>query len=123
MKYAVLADVHANLTALEMILKDIDNRGGVDEIWCLGDIVGYGPDPHQCIELVRQRCSVCVAGNHDWATIRKIGTIHFNVAAGDAIVWTRKRLKPEDVKYLESLPEILQNPLLSYRPFSSAITF
>ncbi len=104
MKYAVLADVHANLTALEMILKDIDNRGSVDGIWCLGDIVGYGPDPHQRIELVRQRCSVCVAGNHDWATIRKIGTNHFNVAAGDAIVWTRKRLKPEDVKYAESLP-------------------
>jgi diadenosine tetraphosphatase ApaH/serine/threonine PP2A family protein phosphatase len=104
MKYAVLADVHANLTALEAVLKDTQDRGGVDEMWCLGDIVGYGPDPQQCIDLVRQRCSACVAGNHDLATIRKIGTVQFNIAAGEAIEWTRKQVKPEDVEYLESLP-------------------
>ncbi|HEX7474991.1 MAG TPA: metallophosphoesterase family protein [Dehalococcoidales bacterium] len=104
MKYAILADIHANLTALEAVIQDIQGRGGVDEMWCLGDIVGYGPDPRQCIDLIRQRCSACVAGNHDWATIRKIGTVEFNLAAGEAIEWTRKQVRPEDVEYLESLP-------------------
>jgi predicted phosphodiesterase len=104
MKYAILADIHANLTALEAVLRDIEDTGGVNAVWCLGDIVGYGPDPYQCVDLVRQHCSVCVAGNHDWATIRKIGAIHFNTAAGEAVVWTRKQLNSEHVKYLESLP-------------------
>jgi diadenosine tetraphosphatase ApaH/serine/threonine PP2A family protein phosphatase len=90
------------------VLKDIENRGKTDEIWCLGDIVGYGPDPHDCIETVRQYCSCCVAGNHDWAAVRKIGTVQFNIAAGDAIVWTRTQLKPEDIGFLESLPLIME---------------
>ena len=65
MRYAILADVHSNLTALNAVLKDIERRGGVDEFWCLGDIVGYGPDPQKCIEALCGLKLTAVAGNHD----------------------------------------------------------
>jgi len=62
--YAILADIHANLAALNAVLEDIERRGGVDEVWCLGDIVGYGPEPHACIATLRQLQHVSVMGNH-----------------------------------------------------------
>jgi len=104
MRYAIIADIHANLAAFTAVLDDISQRGGVKEVWCLGDIVGYGPDPHQCIELLRQRNHVCVAGNHDWAAIGKIDTDDFNPDATAACLWTTEQLSPEDIQYLESLP-------------------
>ena len=107
MKYAVISDIHSNLTALEAALKEIEDHFKADEIWCLGDIVGYGPDPHECINLIRETCAVCVAGNHDWAAIKKIDTIHFNMAAAEAVVWTRTQLSPEDIKFLEHLPAVM----------------
>ena len=108
MRYAIIADIHANLAAFTAVLDDIKRWGGVDEIWCLGDIVGYGPDPHQCIELLRQYNHVCVAGNHDWAAIGKLATSEFNPDAGIVCRWTTQQLSPEDVEYLENLPEIIQ---------------
>ena len=104
MRYAIIADIHANLAAFEAVLGDIKQKGGVEEIWCLGDIVGYGPDPHQCIELLRQYNHVCVAGNHDWAAIGKIDTSYFNPDAAAACQWTARQLSPDDIQYLESLP-------------------
>ena len=108
MRYAIIADIHANLAAFTAVLGDIDGRGGVEEVWCLGDVVGYGPDPHQCIELLRQYNHVCVAGNHDWAAIGKIGTSEFNPDAAAACHWTAQQLSTEDVDYLENLPLLLQ---------------
>ena len=108
MRYALIADIHANLTAFTAVLDDIKLKGGVEEIWCLGDVVGYGPDPHQCIELLRQYNHVCVAGNHDWAAIGKLDTSNFNPDAAVACRWTAQQLTPEDVKYLESLPLVIQ---------------
>ena len=108
MRYAIIADIHANLTAFMAVLADIERRGGVEEVWCLGDVVGYGPDPHQCIELLRQGNHVCVAGNHDWAAIGKIDTSDFNPDAATACHWTAQQLSPEDVEYLESLPLVIQ---------------
>ena len=104
MRYAIIADIHSNLAAFEAVLKDIKQKGGVDEIWCLGDIVGYGPDPHQCLELLRRCSNVCVAGNHDWAAIGKIDTSYFNPDAAAACQWTAKQLSPDDIQYLENLP-------------------
>jgi predicted phosphodiesterase len=101
--YAIIADIHANLTAFKAVLEDIEKRGGVEEVWCLGDIVGYGPDPCQCIEQLRQYKHVCVAGNHDWAATGKIDTSYFNPDAATACRWTAKQLRSEDVEYLESL--------------------
>ena len=78
MRYAIIADIHANLTAFIAVLEDLERQGGAEKIWCLGDVVGYGPDPHECIELLRQTDHVCVAGNHDWGAIGKVGTADFN---------------------------------------------
>ncbi|MFC1970594.1 metallophosphoesterase family protein [Chloroflexota bacterium] len=104
MRYAIIADIHANLTAFTAVLDDIEHKGGVDEIWCLGDIVGYGPDPHQCLKLLQRYPHVCVAGNHDWAAVGKIDTSYFNPLAASACRWTAQQLSPEDIQYLESLP-------------------
>jgi len=104
MRYAVIADIHSNLEAFTAVLEDIGQRGGVDGVWCLGDVVGYGPDPHQCIELLRQCSHVCVAGNHDWAAIGKVDTAEFNPDAATAAHWTTRQLSTADKKYLENLP-------------------
>jgi predicted phosphodiesterase len=108
MKYAILADIHANLTALESVMADIQSRGGVDEIWCLGDIVGYGPDPHECLDMVREYCSVCVAGNHDRAATGKMDTAYFNPEAAEAAHWTAGHLEEEDFRFLDNLPLIAE---------------
>jgi diadenosine tetraphosphatase ApaH/serine/threonine PP2A family protein phosphatase len=108
MRYAIIADIHANLAAFTAVLDDIEHRGGMEEVWCLGDVVGYGPDPQQCIELLRQLNHICVAGNHDWAAIGKISTADFNPEAAAACHWTSQQLSPGDVDYLGSLPLVIQ---------------
>ena len=108
MRYAIIADIHANLTAFTAVLEDIKHRGEVEEVWCLGDVVGYGPDPHQCLELLRQYKHVCVAGNHDWAAIGKLSLSEFNPDAAAACRWTAQQLSPEDVDYLEGLPQVIE---------------
>jgi diadenosine tetraphosphatase ApaH/serine/threonine PP2A family protein phosphatase len=105
MRYAILADIHSNLEASRAVLEDIHIKGDVDEIWCLGDIVGYGPDPRECIELVKKTCSICVAGNHDLAAIGKLDLSYFNPAAAEACQWTAAQLNPIDTRYLEDLPQ------------------
>jgi predicted phosphodiesterase len=104
MRYAILADIHANLAAFEAVLEDIEAKGSVDELWCLGDIVGYGPDPGECIELLRKYNPVCVVGNHDLGAIDKLDLSSFNPAAAAACRWTAAQLKTSDIRYLESLP-------------------
>src|SRR5438093_604813 len=64
MRVAIVSDIHSNLAALEAVLADADSRR-IDEVWCAGDIVGYGPEPSACLRIVRERASVCIAGNHD----------------------------------------------------------
>jgi diadenosine tetraphosphatase ApaH/serine/threonine PP2A family protein phosphatase len=108
MRYAIVADIHSNLAAFTAVLDDIELRGGVSEVWCLGDVVGYGPEPHQCLELLQQYNHVCVAGNHDWAAIGKVDTSDFNPDAAAACHWTARQLSPEDISYLESLPLVVQ---------------
>ena len=103
-----MSDIHANLAAFTAVLDDIKGRGGVEEVWCLGDVVGYGPNPHQCLELLRQQKHVCVAGNHDWAAVGKIDTAEFNPDAATACRWTAQQLSPEDVEYLENRPLVIQ---------------
>lgn len=107
MRCAILSDIHSNLVAFQAVLADIDSSGNVDTIWCLGDIVGYGPSPTECIRLLRERAEVCVAGNHDWAAIEKVNIDDFNSDAAAACLWTGQQLSPEDVDYLASLPTVL----------------
>ncbi len=108
MRYTIIADIHANLTAFTAVLDDIKHLGGAEKVWCLGDIVGYGPDPHECIELLHQTNHVCVAGNHDWAAIGKIDTTEFNPDAAAACHWTAQQLSPADIEYLKNLPLVIQ---------------
>ena len=104
MRYLVLSDIHSNLEAFQSVM---DDAGPVDEIWCLGDVVGYGPDPNACVELLRSHKHVCIAGNHDWATLGKLDLRDFNPDARDANLWNRKRLTAENLAYLDALPETL----------------
>src|SRR3989304_3378766 len=96
MRYAIISDIHANLAAFTAVLADVKRRGGVDKFWCLGDIVGYGPDPHECLEALRQIDPICVAGNHDLAAIGKIGTDEFNQDAAESWLWTARQLSQAD---------------------------
>jgi len=108
MRCAIVADIHANLAAFLAVLVDIEHKGEVEEVWCLGDIVGYGPEPHQCIELLRQTNHICVVGNHDLAAIGKTDTSEFNPDAAAACHWTAKQLTPQDVDYLRGLPLVIE---------------
>ncbi len=99
-----MGDIHANLAAFQAVLADIQRRGGVEKLWCLGDVVGYGPDPHECIELLSTTDHICIAGNHDWAAIGRIDTADFNPDAAAAADWTAHQLSPEDTEYLTTLP-------------------
>ena len=107
MRYAIVADIHANLAAFTAVVEDIERQGGAEKLWCLGDIVGYGPDPHECIELLRQTEHVCVAGNHDWAALGKVSTDAFNPDAAAAAHWTAGQLTPADKVYLDNLPLVI----------------
>jgi len=107
MRYAIVADIHGNLDAFRAVLRDVAVRGGVDEIWCLGDVVGYGPEPSACLALLREYPHICVAGNHDWASVGRIDTADFNPDAAVACKWTGRQLNSHDMDYLEKLPAIL----------------
>ncbi len=109
--HAIISDIHGNLTALEAVLADIDAKG-IRRIICLGDVVGYGPNPLECIDLVRTRCEIVIRGNHDLAAITLAFGFHRHARA--AIDWTREQLKSGDSappaegarwEFLEKLPE------------------
>lgn len=104
MRRLVVADVHSNLEALRAVISDAEASGGFDRILCLGDVVGYGPDPGACIALLRSYQHAAVAGNHDLAAIGGISVETFNPAARAAALWTRGRLTPEERAYLQSAP-------------------
>ena len=108
MRYAIIADIHANLAALMAVLSDVYQKEEIGEVWCLGDIVGYGPDPHQCIELLRRTKHICVAGNHDLAAIGEIDTSDFNPDAAAVCQWTTKQLSTTDRVYIKSLPLVIE---------------
>jgi predicted phosphodiesterase len=103
MKILVISDIHANLTALEAVLQD---AGTVDGVWCLGDIVGYGPDPNECVERVQGLPNLtCLLGNHDAAALNRIPTETFNSDARRSIEWMQAVLTESSVQFLASLPE------------------
>jgi diadenosine tetraphosphatase ApaH/serine/threonine PP2A family protein phosphatase len=99
---AVISDIHGNLHALEAVLADI-LREGADEVWCLGDVVGYGPHPNECCALVRERSSVCLCGNHDLAVVGGLGISDFSGDAAVAARWTQDVLADDHADWLRSL--------------------
>ncbi len=102
MRVLVLSDIHANLTALEAVLA---SAGNSDAVWCLGDLVGYGPDPNDCIELVRNLPNLlCLIGNHDQAALGSLPLTRFTRDARETAAWTTQVLTPENAAFLRSLP-------------------
>ncbi len=108
MRYAILADIHSNLAAFQAVLDDIKTQEKIEKIWCLGDVVGYGPDPHECIKLLRDTEHICVAGNHDRAVVGELDLTSFNPNAAEAVVWTAGKLSIGDITYLRNLPESIE---------------
>ena len=103
MKYAIISDLHANLEALQAVLDDASPR--VDAVVCLGDIVGYNANPHECLRMVRETCAVVIAGNHDQAACGMRRYDDFNDWAREAMDWTRQQLSAAEVDYLKALPD------------------
>jgi len=103
MRWGVFSDVHANLEALEAVVARLKERG-VERLLCLGDIVGYGASPNECVERVRQVADAVLAGNHDWAVAGRTSTEYFNTMAREAVKWTRRVLTPENLDYLKERP-------------------
>ena len=104
MRIAIISDVHANLTAFRAVLAHAKHGGAIDGLWCLGDTVGYGPHPNECIAELRSYDNRTVAGNHDLAACGKMGTEDFNEAAASAAQWTEGQLSDDARSYLENLP-------------------
>jgi predicted phosphodiesterase len=104
MRAAVLSDIHGNLPALEVVLAAIDAESP-DAVWCLGDLVGYGPWPNEVTALVRGRADVCLVGNHDLVALDAagVGVEEFNREAAEAALWTRRELDDDTRAFLESL--------------------
>ena len=100
---AIISDIHSNLEALQAALDYIDNHK-IESIYCLGDIVGYGPNPNECIELIRKRCQVVLMGNHDYAAVGLANIEYFNEYAKMSTYWTIERLREENRSYLSNLP-------------------
>jgi predicted phosphodiesterase len=111
MRVLVLSDIHGNLVALETVLSATE--GKYDTVWCLGDIVGYGPRPNECVSLMRELATLCVMGNHDLAALGhpEIDVENFNPHARQAVLWTREMLTPENREFLTELPDEPVQPL------------
>lgn len=105
MKYAIISDIHSNLEALQKALSIIDEKQ-IDEIICLGDVVGYGANPNECVDIVRSRCSAIVLGNHDAAALDTSLAHDFNAIARKAVVWTSNALNDDSKQFLSSLPMV-----------------
>ena len=104
MRVLILSDIHANFVALETVMADAAGR--FDAIWCLGDVVGYGPAPNECVRFVQEQAHLCVMGNHDRAALGRAGLDidYFNPLARQAILWTQRQLSKENQDFLDRLP-------------------
>lgn len=101
----IVSDIHGNLGAFEAVLAD---AGEFDMIWSLGDIVGYGPRPNECIAKLNEYDHLAIPGNHDWGVLGKLDLTGFNQDAREANLWTRGELLPESRAYLEALPQTIE---------------
>jgi predicted phosphodiesterase len=109
MRVAILGDIHSNLEAFQAVLRHAEAGGEIDRLWCLGDVVGYGPDPTACIDLLRSYEHHMVMGNHDAAACGDLNTSGFNIAAARAAAWTARLLTDEGRAYLQGLPESIKD--------------
>ena len=110
MRFLIVSDIHSNIEALESVLRHAERNGGFDRVWCLGDMVGYGPAPSACLRRLREFDLVAVAGNHDYAAAGVIDAADFNGAAFTAIRWTADKIDGEESSYLAGLPLVSVQP-------------
>ena len=108
-RIAVLSDVHANLAALRAVLVDAEQRQALDRVWCLGDFVGYGPQPNEVLAELRVQDTIGVSGNHDLAAIGVIDTDDFNPAAKEACRWNADRLTDDSLHFLGALASMVND--------------
>jgi predicted phosphodiesterase len=106
---ALLSDIHANIDALEAVLEDLDGQG-VDKIFCLGDIIGYGPEPRRCVQLVRERCEASLMGNHEAMALHLSHDVLSELPAeiSAPLILARRELKAEEQHWLKSLPMVIK---------------
>ena len=102
MRIAILSDVHGNLPAFEAVLGDVEDES-VEEVWCLGDLVGYGAQPDDCVQLARDRCDLNLAGNHDLVVTGDIPISDFSASAATAARWTQETIAEETMAFLKGL--------------------
>jgi predicted phosphodiesterase len=102
MQVAILSDIHGNRHAFEAVLADAE-AAGADEMWCLGDLVGYGAEPDACVELARRHAAICLAGNHDLGVTGEIGLDEFSTGAALAARWTQETISPANLEFLRAL--------------------
>src|SRR5919108_5739062 len=102
MRIALVSDVHGNLPAFRAVLDDVA-AAGAEETWCLGDLVGYGAQPDECVELARESCELCLAGNHDLVVIERLPISDFSSGAAAAALWTRQNIAEESLEFLSGL--------------------
>src|SRR5918911_2202386 len=102
MQVAIVSDIHGNRHAFQAVLEDIA-AGPAVEVWCLGDVVGYGADPNDCCELAREHCAAVLSGNHDLAVTGELSLEEFSRGAALAARWTREVIQPETRQFLLSL--------------------
>ena len=102
---AIISDIHANLEALQRVLEYL-KENKVDKVYCLGDVIGYGPNPNECIDLIRDTCEVVLMGNHDYAAIGFGDIQNFNEYAKFSTLWTREKLWAENVEFIKIWPFI-----------------
>jgi predicted phosphodiesterase len=106
-RYAVFSDIHGNLESLQKAMSLIRED---DKVLCLGDIVGYGPNPNECVRMIRDRASDAVLGNHDVAAVDNFGVEYFNTAARRAIEWTQDVLESDVIDWLNELGYEIRHP-------------
>jgi len=105
MLYGIISDIHSNLEALDVVLNKLYRA---EQLICLGDIVGYGPNPNECVEKIKELNIPTVAGNHDKAVTGEMEVTWFNRSAREAVFWTQKELSEKNLEYLKTLPEVLE---------------
>lgn len=103
MRIGLISDIHANLEALESVLKDLETQQ-VETIYCLGDVVGYGCDPIACLDLVKANCQLTLMGNHEWVALGRLSIDQLNDSAGVSILWTREQLTDRELSIISEFP-------------------
>lgn len=108
MRYGIFSDIHSNLEAFDSVIEAY-RKESIDSFFCVGDVVGYGANPNECIEKIKALTNIVIAGNHDWACVDLFSTEYFNPLAKEAVFWTKQVLNQENKYFLEKLKLVYNN--------------